>query len=324
MFFPLYAVCVKWKKGGMNMSLQEKLVALRRSRKLSQDEVAEQLNVTRQAISRWESGKSVPSTENLIAIAGLFQVPLQFLVEPGRSLETIAEYEPEGPQEMPPSARSGRRPGVSVQNVLSLCILLLLAFTAVGVHTLLDRDSRGGAVIIPPVDRLMGEPEPEFGIELLHDANRDQIGQESEGTFERQLTEGSPGPVIAFVEGSALLLPNLIQEMRIEGRKTPELMAPNGIMGIFTKDDGSGWTLRAGETLYWEFEKYPFSDGRDQTLAVGHIKKGTLCQSTSYESKEKERYSIQADEDGEYYIYFICCSSDRISLKEGEIGIKKS
>lgn len=47
------------------MELKEKLVALRKEKGLTQLVVAEKLNVSRQAISRWESGTALPSTDNL-------------------------------------------------------------------------------------------------------------------------------------------------------------------------------------------------------------------------------------------------------------------
>lgn len=48
------------------MELKEKLVALRKEKGLTQSAVAEKLDVSRQAISRWESGIALPSTDNLI------------------------------------------------------------------------------------------------------------------------------------------------------------------------------------------------------------------------------------------------------------------
>ena len=54
------------------MKLCEKLYELRRAAGLSQEELAERLNVSRQAVSKWESGASDPSTANLIALAKLF------------------------------------------------------------------------------------------------------------------------------------------------------------------------------------------------------------------------------------------------------------
>ena len=47
------------------MEIKEKLVALRKEKGITQLAVAEKLDVSRQAISRWESGMALPSTDNL-------------------------------------------------------------------------------------------------------------------------------------------------------------------------------------------------------------------------------------------------------------------
>ena len=67
--------------------LHEKLAELRAENNMSQFEVAEALNVSRQAISRWETGRAKPSTEKLIALSRLYGVPLDELVggEPARA-----------------------------------------------------------------------------------------------------------------------------------------------------------------------------------------------------------------------------------------------
>lgn len=72
--------------------LHEKLAELRAENNMSQFEVAEALNVSRQAISRWETGRAKPSTEKLIALSRLYGVPLDELVgdEPAR-VESGAE-----------------------------------------------------------------------------------------------------------------------------------------------------------------------------------------------------------------------------------------
>ena len=53
------------------MSLQEKLTNLRKEQKLSQLEVAEAISVSRQAVSKWEAGSTVPSTDNLKFLSDL-------------------------------------------------------------------------------------------------------------------------------------------------------------------------------------------------------------------------------------------------------------
>lgn len=62
------------------MDLKEKLAELRREKGWSQDELALKLNVTRQAVSKWERGAALPSTENLVYIGKLYGIPLDELV----------------------------------------------------------------------------------------------------------------------------------------------------------------------------------------------------------------------------------------------------
>ena len=58
------------------MKLEEKLISLLKANGLSQFNLAEQLGVSRQAVSKWEAGASKPSTENLKTLAALYDVPL--------------------------------------------------------------------------------------------------------------------------------------------------------------------------------------------------------------------------------------------------------
>ncbi len=66
------------------MKLEEKLVSLRKEKGLTQLKVAEELDVSRQAISRWESGVSMPSTENLRCLSILYSVPVDYLINEER------------------------------------------------------------------------------------------------------------------------------------------------------------------------------------------------------------------------------------------------
>lgn len=61
-------------------NLAEKLYELRKTNALSQDELADKLNVSRQAISKWERGESLPDTENLIQLSKLYNVSIDELV----------------------------------------------------------------------------------------------------------------------------------------------------------------------------------------------------------------------------------------------------
>lgn len=63
------------------MALGEEIRGLRREKGLSQEALAERLDVTRQAVSKWENGLALPSTENLLELSRLFGVPLDRLTQ---------------------------------------------------------------------------------------------------------------------------------------------------------------------------------------------------------------------------------------------------
>lgn len=65
------------------MTLREKLIVSRNKAGLSQMELANQLGVSRQAVSRWESGQSKPSTERLLALGVLYGVSIDQLLNTG-------------------------------------------------------------------------------------------------------------------------------------------------------------------------------------------------------------------------------------------------
>ena len=63
-----------------NTKLGSLIRALRREAGLTQRELAEALGVSRQAVSKWETGTADPSTSNLLALAKLFGVPAEELL----------------------------------------------------------------------------------------------------------------------------------------------------------------------------------------------------------------------------------------------------
>lgn len=62
------------------MSTKEILLELRTQKGLSQDELAEKVFVTRQAVSRWENGDTVPNTETLKLLSNLYNVSINTLL----------------------------------------------------------------------------------------------------------------------------------------------------------------------------------------------------------------------------------------------------
>ena len=64
----------------MDYKIADRLIELRKKNGLSQDELADKLSISRQAVSKWERGESLPDTENLIALSRLYSVSLDDLV----------------------------------------------------------------------------------------------------------------------------------------------------------------------------------------------------------------------------------------------------
>lgn len=74
----------------MTLKTANRLVELRKSHGLSQEELAEKLGVSRQAVSKWERGESSPDTDNLIMLADLYGLSLDEMIR-GKSLATPVE-----------------------------------------------------------------------------------------------------------------------------------------------------------------------------------------------------------------------------------------
>lgn len=63
------------------MTFGEKLFKLRKEKGLSQEALAEKLNTTRQAVSKWENSQGFPETEKLLMIGTIFEVSIDYLLK---------------------------------------------------------------------------------------------------------------------------------------------------------------------------------------------------------------------------------------------------
>lgn len=68
------------------METKDIILDLRTKNELSQDELAEKIHVTRQAVSRWENGETIPNTETLKHLSKLFDVSINTLLGSPRKL----------------------------------------------------------------------------------------------------------------------------------------------------------------------------------------------------------------------------------------------
>lgn len=75
----------------MNILIANKLVELRKKNGLSQEELADKLGISRQAVSKWERAESSPDTDNLICLAKLYNVSLDDLLNTDETVEEISE-----------------------------------------------------------------------------------------------------------------------------------------------------------------------------------------------------------------------------------------
>lgn len=73
----------------MNIEIANKLVKLRKQAGLSQEELADKLGLSRQAVSKWERAEASPDTDNLICLAKLYGVSLDELLSTEDDAETI-------------------------------------------------------------------------------------------------------------------------------------------------------------------------------------------------------------------------------------------
>lgn len=73
------------------MTLAEKIALLRRQKGWSQEELAEKMDISRQSVSKWESGQSIPDLDKIIKISNIFAVSTDYLLKEEGEEETYAD-----------------------------------------------------------------------------------------------------------------------------------------------------------------------------------------------------------------------------------------
>ena len=113
------------------MFFYEKLYKLRKKAGLTQAELAEKLNVSRQAVSKWETGSVLPETKKMNAIAVFFGVTIDYLLDKNKDQEN---------NEIPAQASSVSK-NKSRKHIIFMAVLIGLAFVlALGIvrHSLVS------------------------------------------------------------------------------------------------------------------------------------------------------------------------------------------
>ena len=102
------------------MSIGKRILLLRKERGWSQAQLADALGTTRQAVSKWESEKSLPDIELAVKIGVLFQVSMDYLL-------LGAENPPgDGSKEMSQAGERHRYPRLFFGGIMGLSVLLLM------------------------------------------------------------------------------------------------------------------------------------------------------------------------------------------------------
>ena len=141
------------------MILADKITALRKKAGWSQEELAEQLGVTRQSVSKWEGAQSVPDMDKVVQMSRLFGVTTDFLLKDELSEEEPAPEGCDSPLRRVTMAEASeylalRRAAAGV----GLCVLLVMV--AVGVAIFLSCAAKA-----KPYEFLEKEPfETEYGV----------------------------------------------------------------------------------------------------------------------------------------------------------------
>lgn len=115
----------------------EKILKLRKARQWNQEDLAEQVGVTRQAVSRWESDSAKPDAEKVIALCDLFGISADYLLRDSYAGEVTVSS-------VPVSQKETNKRGLAAKQAIgfglfALALLLLFALYLVGIispHTL--------------------------------------------------------------------------------------------------------------------------------------------------------------------------------------------
>ena len=113
------------------MSLAKKMIELRKQNGLSQQDLADRLGVSRQAISRWETGAVQPLADSVKSLAQVFQVSTDYLLNDDLDTPTPPPTaQPAPPQEKPKPTRKHRKWLLALAALAAAAVLILVTAVA--------------------------------------------------------------------------------------------------------------------------------------------------------------------------------------------------
>lgn len=139
------------------MNLTEKMIDLRKKKGLTQEDLSEQMNVSRQTISRWEFGEVAPSAENLKKLSKFYVVPLDYLLNDDAALPEPQKEE----KQTPPPAKS------RCWGIIALVLIIAAILTLAMVIGHLSQKGGDTEEVIPvgklQEEKIVSTPNSNFG-----------------------------------------------------------------------------------------------------------------------------------------------------------------
>lgn len=111
------------------MDFSEKLLTLRKAKDLTQEQLAEKLNVSRQSVSKWESGQAVPELEKIVAMSVVFDVTTDYLLKSSEIDDLSVKTEKLEKQQQQMLVREQRQQ--KIRECVLYVIVIYLVFLAV-------------------------------------------------------------------------------------------------------------------------------------------------------------------------------------------------
>ena len=155
------------------MKLHEKIYNLRKKEGLSQEALAEKLGVSRQSVSKWETGEATPEVGKLLAISKLFGVTTDYLLNDEAEESTESEvpsssFEVTSVNEAPPkkSKNSARKLLIALLICILLCIFVLPLVMAILGYSIFTMN--------PDVETIYAETAPGYEVEIIPSVEPDE------------------------------------------------------------------------------------------------------------------------------------------------------
>ena len=155
------------------MKLHDKIYELRKKEGLSQEALAEKLGVSRQSVSKWETGEATPEVSKLLSLSKLFGVTTDYLLDDEAEEEKEVEipsssFEVTSVNEAPPkkSNNSARKLLIVLLICILLCIFVLPLVMAILGYSIFQMS--------PTVETIYAETAPSYEIEIIPSVEPDE------------------------------------------------------------------------------------------------------------------------------------------------------